>query len=264
MDRLSLKAWSYSFGMGIFILALFIPGVYGQTTPIGIDVIQPKTIQIGSFFSGEQVTVRVVVSSGDKVALRVIGPKEDLVLMKKGRVGGLWMNVQQVPVQNLPKVYLLWTSDKLAALETKDPLRPMKLDYLSFLSGTFSGKDQNETSLIINELIKLKEADNLYHVFEGTIRTKPLEKGVWDQADAVLELPSKIYPGVYTLELIAFKNGQGSLLQSSTIDVHLTGFPALVSTVALQRGLLYGILAVIIATFSGLLIGIIFTSKGGH
>jgi uncharacterized protein (TIGR02186 family) len=264
MGRLSLKGWAFSFGIGVFILAFFILRVYGQNSPIGIDVIQPKIIQIGSFFSGEQVIVRAVVPFGDKVALRVIGPREDLVLMKKGRVGGLWMNVQQVHLQNLPKVYLLWTSDKLAALETGAPLNPLKLDYLSFLSGTLSGKDQKETSLLINELIKLKEADNLYQLFEGTIRIKPLEKGVWDQADAVLDLPAKIEPGTYTLELIGFKNGQGSLLHSSTIKVQLVGFPALVSKVALQKGLLYGILAVIIATFSGLLIGIIFTSKGSH
>ena len=264
MNRHLPKGLGPLFFIGVFCSTFFITGVYGQTSPIGIDVIQPKVIRIGSFFSGEKVSVRAVVPFGDKVALRMIGPREDLVLMKKGRVGGLWMNVQQVHFQNLPKVYLLWTSDKLAALETKGPQKAMELNYISFLSGTLQNKDQKEGPLLINELIKLKEADNLYHIFEGTIRIKPLEKGVWDQADAVLELPSKIYPGTYTLELIAFKEGKGSMLHSSTIEVQLSGFPALVSKVALQKGLLYGILAVIIATFSGLLIGIVFSSKGGH
>jgi uncharacterized protein (TIGR02186 family) len=264
MDRLSLKGVIRSFWVGVLFWALFIPVVYGQSSPIGIDVIQPKTIRIGSFFSGEKVFVRAVVPSGAKVALRIIGPREDLVLMKKGRVGGLWMNVKQVPFRNIPKVYLLWTSEKMSALETRNPEKSMKLDYLSFLSGTLPDKDQKEGPLLINELIKLKEADNLYQVFEKTIRIKPLEKGEWDQADAVLELPAKIYPGVYALELIAFQEGKGTLLHSSTIEVRLAGFPALVSRVAHQKGLWYGILAVIIATISGLLIGIIFSSKGGH
>lgn len=264
MDRLSLKRLIHSFGVGVFFWAFFIPVVYGQNSPIGIDVIQPKTIRIDSFFSGEKVTVRALVPPGAQVALRIIGPKEDLVLMKKGRVGGLWMNVQQVQFQNLPKVYLLWTSEKPAALEPEGPVKAMKLDYLSFLSGTLQNKDPKDGHLLINELIKLKEADNLYHIFEGTVRTKPLEKGQWDQADAVLTLPSKIYPGIYSLELIVFQEGKGSLLHSSTIEVKLSGFPALISEVAHQRGLWYGILAVIIATFSGLLIGIVFSSKGAH
>ena len=236
MDRLSLKGLIHSFWVGVFFWAFFIPVVYGQTSPLGIDVIQPKTIRIGSFFSGEKVIVRAVVPSGDKVALRIIGPREDLVLMKKGRVGGLWMNVHQVPFQNVPKVYLLWTSEKMSALETRNPEKPMKLDYLSFLSGTLPNKDEEEGPLLIKELIKLKEADNLYHIFERAIRIKPLEKGVWDQADAVLELPAKIYPGTYALELIAFKEGKGTLLHSSTMEVKLAGFPALVSKVATKKG----------------------------
>jgi uncharacterized protein (TIGR02186 family) len=264
MIRQSFRRWGLPFFMGIFLFVFSLAGAYGQTSPIGIDVIQPKTIQIGSFFSGEKVTVRAVVPFGDKVALRLIGPREELALMKKGRVSGLWMNVQQVHFQNLPKVYLLWTSDKLAALETKDPRQAIQLDYLSFLSGTLKHENPKEEPLLINELIKLKEADNLYHIVEGTIRIKPLEKGVWDQADAVLDLPAKIEPGTYTLELIAFKEGKGTLLHSSTMTVQLVGFPALVSRVAFQKGLLYGILAVIIATFSGLLIGIVFSSKGAH
>ncbi len=184
--------------------------------------------------------------------------------MKKGRVGGLWMNVEQVHFRNLPKVYLLWTSEKLTSLEAGGGSKTMPLDYLSFLSGTLQSKNREAEPLLLNELIKLKEADGLYRIVEGTVHIKPLEKGVWDQADAVLELPSKIYPGTYDLELIAFKDGQGRLLHSSSIVVELVGFPALVSSLALQKGLLYGILAVIIATFSGLLIGIVFTSKGGH
>jgi len=264
MIRLWLKHWVYPLFIGIIFSSFGLPGAYGQTSPIGIDVIQPKTIRIGSFFSGGKVTVRAVVPFGDKVALRLLGPREDLALMKKGRVGGLWMNVEQIHFQNLPKVYLLWTSEKLASLEAGGGLKTMPLDYISFLSGTLESKNRKEEPLLLNELIKLKEADNLYRIVEGTVRIKPLGKGVWDQADAVLELPSKIYPGTYALELIAFKEGKGTLLHSSPIVVKLVGFPALVSNLALQKGLLYGILAVIIATFSGLLIGIVFTSKGGH
>jgi len=264
MIRFWLTHRVYALFIGFIFFAFGLPGAYGQTSPIGIDVIQPKTIRIGSFFSGEKVTVRAVVPFGNQVALRLVGPREDLVLMKKGRVGGLWMNVEQIHFQNLPKVYLLWTSGKLASLEAGGGLKTMPLDYASFLSGTLQGKNRAEEPLLLQELIKMKEADNLYQIVEGTVRIKPLETGVWDQADAVLEVPSKIYPGTYALELIGFKEGQGRLLHSSPLVVKLVGFPALVSNLALQKGLLYGILAVIIATFSGLLIGIVFTSKGGH
>lgn len=264
MIRLWLTPRVYALFIGFTLFISGLPGTYGQTSPLGIDVIQPKTIRIGSFFSGGTVTVRAVVPFGNQVALRLVGPREDLVLMKKGRVGGLWMNVEQIHFQNLPKVYLLWTSEKLASLEAGGGPNTLPLDYASFLSGTLKRETREEEPLLLQELIKLKETDNLYRIIEGTVRIKPLETGVWDQVDAVLELPSKIYPGTYALELIGFKGGQGRLLHSSPLVVKLVGFPALVSNLALQKGLLYGILAVIIATVSGLLIGIVFTSKGGH
>jgi uncharacterized protein (TIGR02186 family) len=264
MRRHRLNDWVCSVFLGmVFCLAGLCPA-FAQTSPIGIDVIQPKTIRIGSFFSGEMITVRAVVPSGAKVALRLLGPREDLALMRKGRVSGLWMNVEQIHFQNLPKVYLLWTSDELAALETGGGAQNPPLNYKAFLVGTLEKKNQPEEPLLISELIKLKEADHLYQITEGGIRIKPMEKGLWEQADAVLDLPSKIYPGSYALELIAIKDGKGTLLHTSTLEVKLVGFPALVSNLALQKGLLYGILAVIIATISGLLIGIVFTSKGGH
>jgi uncharacterized protein (TIGR02186 family) len=252
----------------IFLLLLssffFVSGGYGRTSPPGIDGVQPKTIRIGSFFSGGQVAVRGVVPAGDRVALRILGPRDHLVLMKKGRVGGLWMNVGQITFQDVPKVYLLWTSGKLSSLGTEAGLRAWKLDYVSLLSGTLPQKNRVEEALLLRELIKLKEEDRLYHIDEGSVQVKPLEPGVWEQVDAVLPLPAKIEPGSYVLEMIAFRDGQGRLIHSSTLEVKLAGFPALVSDFSARQGLWYGILAVIIATLSGLIIGIVFSSKGGH
>jgi len=265
MSRLPCKGLIYLLPILVFIFVFSAFRAFSQTSPVGIDTIQPQKIYIDSFFSGQKVAVRAMVPFGAKVVLRLLGPRENLALMKKGRVGGLWMNVEQVHFQSVPKVYLLWTSEKLSALGTRDSLKAMKLDYLSLLSGTLQNKkNRGEESLLVSELIKLKEADKVYHIFEGAVQIKPWERRVWDQADAVLELPSKIYPGIYTLELIAFKEGKGRLVHASTIEVKLAGFPALVSNLAARKGLLYGTLAVIIATFSGLMIGIVFSSRGGH
>ena len=193
----------------------------------------------------------------------MIGPPEDLVVMKKGRVGGLWMNVQQVPFQNIPKVYLLWTSAKTMALETRNPEKPMKLDYLLPFRHPAEHKT-GKRSFLLGELIKLKEADNLYRVFEEAIQITPLERAAGPGADAVLELAGRrtvsggLRPGTDRLQ-----EGKDRLVYSSTIEVRLAGLPAVVASVANQKGLWYGVLAVIIATFSGLLIGFIFPSKRG-
>jgi hypothetical protein len=247
------------------LACLSTTALYGEQSSPGIHmIVQPNSIRIGSFFSGEKITVRAIIPHGYQAALRILGPREDLSLMRKGRVGGLWMNIQEVHFKNLPKVFLLWTSDRLSLMEKTGPDGPNSLDYLSVLSGALETKRRGEESLLVKELIKLKEADRLYHIFEGAIRIITLEPKGWDQVETVLDLPPKLYPGSYRLELWAGKEGKARLIQSGDLEVKLVGVAALISNLAEGKGLWYGILAVFFATFSGLLIGIVFSSKRGR
>ncbi len=228
----------------------------------GIEMVEPKQIQVGSFFSGEIVNVRAIFPGDCDLALRLSGPRENLNLRRKGRVGGLWMNVEEIAFAEVPKVYLLWTSRKAAPGGEKS-LKELQLDYGSVLAGSLQGKESEEKQFLIQELIRLKEQDRLYHISEGTIRIQPLGPSLC-QAEAVLHLPAKIPPGSYTLELMALRGASRNLLRSRTLNVQLTGFPAALSGLARQNGLLYGLLAVGIAVFCGLVMGVFFSSRAGH
>lgn len=257
------KSWYACLGLLSLLwvaLSYFGPRNDGQAAYPGIELIEPRQVQVGSFFNGKDISVRAIFPGDCELALRILGPCEDLKLMKKGRIGALWMNVEEVTFTNIPKVYLLWTSKKLG----EQGLRQLKFDFASILAGSLQGKTPEEEQFLFKELIKLKKHDSLYNIFEGTIQTKPLEKGFFNQAEVVLHLPAKIYPGTYTLELIALKEGENDLLRSYPLKVQLAGLPAMLAELSTQSGLLYGVLAVSIATLSGLAIGIFFSSKGGH
>ena len=251
-------ALSFFLSLGLFSTA------YGSAPPGPIEIIQTKTIDIDTFFSGQRVAVKALVPSGEKVALRIVGPREDVVLFKKGRVGGLWMNVGEITFKEIPQVYLLWTSGAMSSLGPGDPSLSLGLDYPSFLSRALGDLDHEKKMTLIQEFVKLKESEKLYGIFEKTVQIKPKEGGDWELVDTSILLPSRINPGTYTLELITVKDRNARLLYSSPIQVHLVGIPALVSVLASRRALLYGILAVLIATVSGLMIGIVFSSKGSH
>ncbi len=244
-------------------IGVFSWETYGQAPYLAVEIIEPTQIQVGSFFHGKDIKVRAIFPGDSQLALRILGPREDLKLMRKERVGGIWMNVEQVTFANIPKVYLLWTSGKPAEDGGKS-LRELKIDYSSVVAGCLRGLSLEQNQFLIQELVKLKENDNLYNISQGTIRTRPLEKGFFSQAEAVLHLPPKIYPGSYTLEFIAFKEGKSTLLHSYSLKVQLTGLPAALSRLANQSGLLYGLLAVGIAVLCGLVMGIFFSSRGGH
>ena len=52
--------------------------------------------------------------------------------------------------------------------------------------------------------------------------------------------------------------------QTAEVEARLIGFPEWLSKMAFNNGLLYGVLATVIAVVSGLGIGLMFQSKGAH
>jgi uncharacterized protein (TIGR02186 family) len=248
----------------IFLSSLLCSNTHGETLSSGLRMIHPQKLLITSFYHGEAVAVRALIPPGHEVALRIVGPEEDLHLLEKGRVWGLWMNIRQVTFHHVPTVYLLQTSKSLSTLADKKALHRLNMDYRSLLSHSLETEETSRKFSLIDELIKLKEHDRLYQIQEGSIQIKPLSSGSFDQVEVKFPLPARISPGSYALELISFQDGEGTLLQRELIEVQLSGFTDLLHRLAKEKGLLYGVLAVIVATLSGLAIGIVFTSRGAH
>jgi uncharacterized protein (TIGR02186 family) len=249
----------------IFLVSsLFCSNTPGETLTPGLRMVHPQELFITSFYHGEAVTVRALIPPDHEVALRIIGPEEDLRLLEKGRVWGLWMNVRQVTFHHVPTVYLLQTSKSLSALADKKALDRLKMDYESLLSGSLDTEETSRKPFLIDQLIKLKEHDKLYQIQEGSIQIKPVRSGSLDQVEVRFPLPARISPGSYALELLTFQGGTGTLLQRVPFEVQLSGFTALLHRLAKEKGLFYGALAVIVATLGGLAIGIVFTSRGAH
>ena len=262
MERATFRGFYSCLVMAWLMLARPMAGAAGGSAETERMIILPETISIGSFFSGQNLTLKASVPSDSEMVLRWIGPPEDVVVMKKGRVAGLWMNVEELMFHNIPRAYLIWTSrmDSLAGSEQVEGI----LGFDSAVSGSLQGKTPMETKLLLGELFKLKEADNLYHVYKDAIRITPSPAGSGNQVDAVLSLPAKTSPGTYTFELIAWNGGMPHLLDSMKIEVVLSGLPAVVVGLAARRGLLYGIMAVVIAMLSGLMVGFIFQTRSAH
>ncbi len=263
MNRVKCRVGIYLAWIWIGIFNLLCPQAGGQEPCDGIDIIEPKQIEIGSFFHGQVIAVKAIIPDHSGLIIRLLGPREDLRLMKKRRVGGIWMNGEEILFKKVPTLNLLWTSENLTAMNG-EPCFAEWLDYPAQLAGCISGRSREEELGLVGELIKLKSHDALYEIFPGTIQTKPLETGSFNQAEALLHLPASICPGTYTLELIALRDGQGRWLRSYPMKVELSGFPAFLSHLAAQRGFLYGVLASVIATCSGLIMGVLFSGRRGH
>lgn len=223
--------------------------------------LSPAAIEIGARFDGTALQVQGAVPAGSELVLRLTGAPADLHLREKGKVFGLlWMNVGQITLKNVPDVMLITASKPLAELGAA--AAPFSLAGIA--GGILYDKGAGAPDIDVpHELLLLKQNAGLYNEAKDGVRLGPNE-GNSRSFTADLAIPSSLPPGAYTVEAIAVKDGAVASRQTAAIKAELVGFPKSLSDIAFKKSLLYGIGATVIALVSGLLIGLIFQSKGAH
>jgi uncharacterized protein (TIGR02186 family) len=229
--------------------------------------LSPEAVDIGTFFNGAKVYLSGDVSRDSEVVVRVSGMPQDVALKKKGKVLGLlWMNLGSITIHNAPNLYLVYISKDLEHIASTQPAKWKKLGFgfAALEKEIDMSAGEAEREAIFKEFLKLKESEGLYAIEAGGVRYGETESG--DRTfKAVLEIPPRLSPGKYSVEAFSVKDGSVAARTKADLQVNQVGLPALISTLAFNRGALYGLLATIIAIAAGLLIGVIFKGeKGAH
>jgi uncharacterized protein (TIGR02186 family) len=252
------------------LLALSCCFVLGRPSPSAgylKALLTPEAVDIGAFFNGTKVYVSGHVSRDAEVVVRLSGMRQDVALKKKGKVLGLlWMNRGSIAIHNAPNLYLVYISKDFEATVRA---RPQKWEELGFGFAALKrevdiSSAEAESEAIFTEFLKLKESEGLYGIITGKV-TYGAGDSRGKSFEAALKVPPRLTPGKYSVETFAVKNGSVAARTTAELKVKQVGFPAFISTLAFERGALYGFLAAIIAIAAGLLIGVIFKGeKGAH
>jgi uncharacterized protein (TIGR02186 family) len=242
-------------------LGIFVMPELTHADATGDITATPTNIGMGAQYDGLHLQVNGTVPAGSDVILRFIGATDELHLRKKGKVFGLlWMNVGKVTLKNVPKVCLIDSSREFT--ELGDVAIPYRLDGLR-TAIEVEGDGSSDTLDVPSELLLLKQHEGLYSESAKGV-TLGADNGTTRTFSADLAVPSALAPGAYQVEAVALKNGAVVGTYATAVEARLIGFPKWLSNMAFQKSLLYGVLATLIAIFSGLAIGMVFQSKGSH
>nr|MBC8363253.1 TIGR02186 family protein [Candidatus Desulfatibia profunda] len=229
--------------------------------------LEPNVILIGSFFNGISISVSGQVSAESEVLVILKGRTEDLTLKKKGRVlGVLWMNLGEVTFQQVPKIYLLYTSKGLDefARSNREQWEQLGIGLESFKRKTEITPLLEEKDSLIQEFLKLKQSQGLYAGCQGAVHFENID-GKWKSYEAAVRVPARIAPGEYEVDVLELHAGTVVATTIEQLKVKEEGLPAILANLAFKHGTLYGILAVLIAIGAGLLMDFFFgQSKGAH
>jgi hypothetical protein len=240
-------------------LAVALSGIARAGESAALTV-EPAVLKVGTFFSGGQVTLTGEVPAADDVVVEIIGPQTTSLFDVKGRIGPFWMTRDKVDLENAPALYLLlvpagpdWSQ--------KTPALNLGIDNLKRqigISGSESSLDD-----IFQMFVKLKRSEKLYGELPGAVLFSTDGAGR-RRFTATCNLPSSIATGKYTIKATTIANGQPGEELFADLTVQQVGFVELVDNLATNRRLTYGIASVLIALFSGALMGLIFKGGGSH
>lgn len=224
--------------------------------------VSPDKVEIGAFFQGQTVTVSGTIPAGAQAVLEVMGSSAEEHLMRRGRRGGLWMNVGEILVHDAPSLYLVMSTDK-QLLTDAPPAATWGYRALEQRI-SFTGRiEAAERQKFLDQFIELKESEHIYATRPGALTVKAGSGG----EGAVMgsfTLPTNTRPGTYKVRLSVIADGKVASSTDADLTVALVGFPALMASLAYQHGAAYGVIAVVIAIVTGFAMGFLFKGGGGH
>lgn len=224
--------------------------------------VSDDTIEVTSRFAGAGIAVVGSVdpdpadpprAAGYDIVVVVRGPKENVVTRKLERVGGIWVNREEVRYYGVPSLYLVSSSRPLEEIADDAVLAERNIGLDHAAGETLSRLAPEEIAAFREATIRLKQRDGLYIQRSGDIR---LIGGALFRAS--LDLPSNIRTGRYEATVYVFSGGV--LVAEDWVGFYAGkgGFEASLSNLAQYDPVIYGIAAVVLAILTGWIGAVLF------
>jgi uncharacterized protein (TIGR02186 family) len=181
------------------------------------------------------------------VIMVVRGPDRPLVVRRKERIAGLWMNGDSKTFSAVPDFYAVLASRPFRAIASEETLKPLGIGFANFDFGKTVEGDGADDEFRAN-LIRLQQDRRLFQESDDAIGFigRSLFRGSVD-------LPVNVPIGRYATQVFLFRDGKLLSQSQSSLQVHKVGFERVVYMLAYRYPLTYGLLAVLIAMSAGLL-----------
>jgi len=222
-----------------------------------VSSLSADSIEITSNFAGEHIVVFAAVrettlSADDyEVAILVRGPEEELVVRRKDRIAGLWINAASHEFFKVPAYYVVNLSENFSLAASDKLLAQYKLglENLNFVRSAYD----SDAHAFAEAVIDIREEEGLF--VENRDAISFLAPDVFR---TTFDLPTLIPTGIYRVSVFLFRNEKLIAARTENLVVTKTGISATIARFAREQGLIYGVLTVLLGIFTGWMAGLIF------
>jgi len=240
--------------MRAFILALLM---LINTAPVAAEEVvlgmSHDEVAITATFDGSEILVFGAIKRETKISpvpLQVIvavsGPSKPLLVRRKERKFGIWVNTDTVEVDSAPSFYAIATSAPWdqAVSDTED-LRH-KISINRAIRSVGAPMHIENAQSFSDAVMRIRKKSGLYQLRENTVAV--------DQQTLFrtsIEMPANLTEGNYKTRIFLTRNGRVVSDFETDIDVRKVGLERFLFALSRENPLAYGLMSLAIAIFAG-------------
>ncbi len=223
--------------------------------------VHTRSVAVTSGFSGSEIVVFGAVeknhpSKAKKQNYDIIVVVESyaapLVIRKKERMAGIWINTDSVRFESIPTFYAIASTRPIKDIADERVLQANNIGFESIADPTkdsiMKSNSSRELGLMKfkDAIVRLKQKDKLYQRqdYGVTFLGASLFR-------ATINLPVNVPVGPLSARVYLFQDGKLLADYSSRVLLQREGFERIVHDFAFQHPLLYGIIVVLLAAVAG-------------
>lgn len=181
-----------------------------------------------------------------EVIITVEGPSIPLVIRRKERVAGIWVNTSSVTVDAAPSFYAVATTGVLEDIlsDTDDLRYRITLPHAIRVIG--GSAEATGVESFVEALKRIRSNADIYRVLQGQVQ---LVDETLFRTDVIL--PANLIEGDYMVRMFITRDGQVIDHMERVIGVRKTGLERMLFVMAHEQPLLYGLISLVMAAVAG-------------
>lgn len=209
-------------------------------------------IAITTGFTGADVLLFGAVEEDSSIVVTIRGPEQNILVRRKSRVAGVWINNKEIAFNRVPSFYALATTAPLENL-VPDSLRERHQLGLDTLALSPEDQTSSEVSVFRDALIHLQQQRGRYLTSSAKITF------LGNRLFRVnLHFSANLPTGQYLIEVFQIKDGEVKNAQTTPLIVSQVGTSAEIQRFAYRHSALYGLIAVAMAVIAGVMGALVF------
>lgn len=250
---------------------------FAQTATTEPEVRPREEIQIGistdlvpltSNFSGSHIAVFGTIENADRIAqvlneyaivVVVRGPEEDIVIRRKERVLGIWVNRSARVYRKVPSFYAIVANRALEAVADAAALREHELGVANLQLNLYSAGAETFIAPAPEFSASLRKTRQERRLFTEDFAAVDLLGSTLFRA--TVAIPPDVPVGRHTVTAYLFRNGEFITSKAGRFEVAKVGLEKLIFTLAHAYSLWYGVMAVGVALATGWLGSVLFSRR---